>query len=134
VAIVTQQQATALPDNTLDFTRAALVYTYNVGLAFALLLMHVVVLVGAYTLLKILHYCPIPPCFQASAYCTVACSLAQQPFPAALPGTLPDSLSRQPFPAAFQKVTNLITGQMPACSIAYFFRPKAGTLLQVFPQ
>jgi hypothetical protein len=33
------------------------------------------------------------------AYCTIACSLAMQPCPAALPG----SLARQPCPPALQK-------------------------------
>jgi hypothetical protein len=36
----------------------------NAGLAFALFVVVVVVVLGVDTLLKILHYCPISPCFQ----------------------------------------------------------------------
>jgi hypothetical protein len=58
----------------------------------------VVVLLGADTLLKILHYCPILPCFQhiAPLHAPLPGSLARQPCPAALPG----SLARQPCPVA----------------------------------
>jgi hypothetical protein len=35
--------------------------------------------------LKILHYCQILPCLQHIGYCTIACTLAMQPCPAALP-------------------------------------------------
>jgi hypothetical protein len=62
-------------------------------------------LLGSQTLLKIvkiLHYCPISPCFQhiAPLHAPLSGSLARQPCPAALPG----SLARQPCPAAFQKI------------------------------
>jgi hypothetical protein len=72
----------------------------------------VVVLLGADTLLKILPYCPISPCFQhiAPLHAPLPGSLARQPCPAALPGSLarqpcpaalPSNLARQPYPAAF---------------------------------
>jgi hypothetical protein len=50
----------------------------------------VVVVVLADTLLRILHYCPISPCFQhiAPLHVPLPCSLARQPCPAALPGSL----------------------------------------------
>jgi hypothetical protein len=71
----------------------------------------VVVVLGADTLLKILHYCPISPCFQhiAALHAPLPGSVARQPCPAALPGSLarqpcpaalPGSLARQPCPAA----------------------------------
>jgi hypothetical protein len=75
----------------------------------------VVVVVVLGTLLRILHYCPISPCFQHIAPWPMACihalpsSIARQPCPAALPGSLarqpcpaalPGSLAWQPFPAA----------------------------------
>jgi hypothetical protein len=86
-----------------------------------------------------------------SAYCTIACTFARQPCPAALPGSLarqpcpaalPGRLARQPCTVAFawqpcpvalpaslarqpcRKVCKpyLIYGRMPAsCSIAYFY-------------
>jgi hypothetical protein len=49
------------------------------------------------TLIRILHYCPISPCFQHIA--ALPGSLARQPCPAALFG----SLARQPSPAALRK-------------------------------
>jgi hypothetical protein len=52
----------------------------------------VLVVLGENTLIKILHYCPISPCFQPFSilhHC-------MQPCPAALPG----SLARQPCPVA----------------------------------
>jgi hypothetical protein len=57
----------------------------------------VVVVLGADTLLKILHYCPISPCFQhiAPLHAPLHGSLARQPCPEVLPG----SLARQSFPA-----------------------------------
>jgi hypothetical protein len=68
----------------------------------------VVVLVG--TLVRILHFRPISPCFQLLSilcHCMHACNLARQPCPATLPGSLaqqpcpaalPGSLARQPCP------------------------------------
>jgi hypothetical protein len=58
----------------------------------------VLVLVLADTLLRILHFCPISPCFQhiTPLHAPLPCRLARQPCPAALPG----SLARQPCPAA----------------------------------
>jgi hypothetical protein len=82
-------------------------------------------------------------------------SLAQQPCPAALPSSLarqpcpaalPGSLARQPGPAALpdslaeillslgQQNCNLYYGRRPACSIAYFYRPKAGSLVPSLPR
>jgi hypothetical protein len=66
----------------------------------------VVVVLG--TLLRMLHYCPISPCFQhfapwhAPLHCLAALpgSLARQPCPAALPAVLPGSLAWQPCLAA----------------------------------
>jgi hypothetical protein len=67
------------------------------------------------------------------AYCTIACTLAMQPCPAALPGSLarqpcptalPGSLAWQPGPAAWpgsiarqpcRKVCKLFYGRRPAC-------------------
>jgi hypothetical protein len=46
----------------------------------------VVVVVLADTLLRILHYCPISPCFPHIA--PLPCSLVRQPYLAALPGSL----------------------------------------------
>jgi hypothetical protein len=84
----------------------------------------VVLVLGADTLIKILQYCPILPCFQHIAPLHAALpgilarkscpavlpgSLARQSCPAALPGSLarqscpaalPGSLARQPCPAA----------------------------------
>jgi hypothetical protein len=56
----------------------------------------VVVFLGADTLLKFLHYCPISPCIQQPCPAALPGSLARQPCPAALPG----SIARQPCPAA----------------------------------
>jgi hypothetical protein len=58
----------------------------------------VVLVVVADTLIRILHFRPISPCFQhiAPLHATLPGSLARQPCPAALPG----SLTRQPCPAA----------------------------------
>jgi hypothetical protein len=68
------------------------------GSKFCFVVVVVVVLVLADTLLRILHYCPISPCFQhiTPLHAPLSCSLARQPCPAALPG----SLVRQPCPAA----------------------------------
>jgi hypothetical protein len=92
------------------------------GSKFCFVVIGLVVL--ADTLLRILHI--------SSAYCHIACSLAQQPCPAALPGSLarqpcpaalPGSLARQPCPAALpgspaqqpcRNITSLITG--PNCN------------------
>jgi hypothetical protein len=56
------------------------------------------VVVLADTLIRILHYCTISPCFQhfAPLHAALPGSLAREPCPAALPG----SLVRQPCPAA----------------------------------
>jgi hypothetical protein len=70
----------------------ALVRTYNAGLSFALLFF--LLLLGSQTLLKVLHYCPISPCFQHIA--PLHASLPDNLEPAALPG----SLARQPCLAA----------------------------------
>jgi hypothetical protein len=68
-----------------------------------------VVLLGADTLLKFLHYCPISPCFEQPCLAALPqpCpgSLARQLCPAALPGSLarqpcPGNLVRQPCSAA----------------------------------
>jgi hypothetical protein len=90
----------------------ALVRTYNAGLSFALLLFFFFLfMLGSQTLLKILHYCPISPCFQHIS-----------PLPAALPG----SLARQPCPGALpaslgEKRASCFTAVgRHACSIAYF--------------
>jgi hypothetical protein len=63
-------------------------------------------------------------------------AFARQPCPAALPG----GLARQPCPIALQKYYNfknrqnckLYYGRRPVCSITYFHRPKAGTLVSSF--
>jgi hypothetical protein len=96
------------------------------------------VVVLAVSLIKILHYCPISPCFQHIAAChaPLPCNLARQPCPAALPG----SLARQPCPAALPKYYKFINRQncklfyerRPPCSIAYFYRPKADSLVYDF--
>jgi hypothetical protein len=90
--------------------------------------------------IRIMHFRPISP------YCTTACSLAvqpcQQPCPAALPAALPGSLdrrgsiARQPCPAALP--CSLDRQPCPAKKlqtyrIAFFFRLKTSSLLQVFP-
>jgi hypothetical protein len=80
------------------------------------------VVVLAVSLIKILHYCPISPCFQHIAAChaPLPCNLARQPCPAALPGSLarqpcpaalPGSLARQPCPAALPKYYKFINRQ-----------------------
>jgi hypothetical protein len=58
----------------------------------------VLVVLVVETLVRILHYCPISPCFQhiAPLHAPLPCSLARQPYLAALPG----SLARQPCSAA----------------------------------
>jgi hypothetical protein len=53
-----------------------------------------VLVLVADTLIRMLHYSPISPCFHHIA--PLHCSLARQPCPAALPG----SFARQPCPAA----------------------------------
>jgi hypothetical protein len=83
----------------------------DAGLGFALFLF--LFLRTNYSI-KILHYCPISPCFQHITPYALPGSLARQPCPAALPG----SLARQP---------------CPACSITCFYRPKAVNLVQAFP-
>jgi hypothetical protein len=61
-----------------------------------------------------------------SAYCLARPgSLVRKPCPVALPG----SLVRQ----SCRNITSLLTGRRPACSIAYFYRPNAGCLVQAFP-
>jgi hypothetical protein len=81
----------------------------------------VVLLLGA-TLVRILHYCPISPCFQhiAPLHAVWPGHLARQPCPAALPGRLarwpcpvawPGSLAHQPC----RKVFKLFYGRRPAC-------------------
>jgi hypothetical protein len=73
-----------------------------------------------------------------SAYCTIPCSLARQPCPAALlgslsqqpcPAALPGSLARQPCPAALpgslarqpcRSITSFISGTRPAELQAFF--------------
>jgi hypothetical protein len=71
----------------------------------------VVLVVVADTLIRILHFRPISPCFQhiAPLHAALPGSLARQPCPVALPGSLawqpcpgalPGSLARQPCPAA----------------------------------
>jgi hypothetical protein len=69
-----------------------------VVLVLVLVLVLLFVLVLADTLLRILHYCPISPCFQhiTPLHAPLPGSLARQPCPAALPG----SIARQPCPAA----------------------------------
>jgi hypothetical protein len=67
-------------------------------------------------------------------------SIARQPCPAALPGSiarqhspaaLPGSIARQPYPAALPaELQAFFNGHRLACSIAYFCRPLAGSLLQ----
>jgi hypothetical protein len=67
-------------------------------------------LLGSQTLLKVLHYCPISPCFQHIA--PFHASLHDNLEPAALPGSLarqpctaalPGSPARQACPAPLQK-------------------------------
>jgi hypothetical protein len=90
----------------------ALVRMYNAGLSFALLFFF---FLGSQTLLKILHYCPISPCFQhiAPLHSALPGSLARQPCPAALPRRL----APQPCPSASQKSLQAVGRH--ACSIAY---------------
>jgi hypothetical protein len=85
------------------FTRAALVRTYNAGLSFALLLLFLLFLRT-----HLSKYCIFDQ-FHHASYYTIACTIAMQPCPAALPGSLarqtcpvalPASLARQPCPAA----------------------------------
>jgi hypothetical protein len=94
-----------------------------------------------------------------SSYCTIACTFARQPCPAALPGrlarqtcpadlpgrlarhtcqaALPGSLARQPCPATLpsrleEKFASCFTAVgRHACSIAYFY--SAGSFVQAFP-
>jgi hypothetical protein len=77
----------------------------------------VVVFLGADTLLKFLHYCPISPCIQQPCPAALPGSLARQPCPAALPGSIarqpcpaamPGSLTRQPCPAVRPILTGFI--------------------------
>jgi hypothetical protein len=81
----------------------------------------VVLLLGA-TLVRILHYCPISPCFQhiAPLHAVWPGHLARQPCPAALPTSLAEKFS-----SCFTAVGR------HACSIAYFY--SAGSLVQGFP-
>jgi hypothetical protein len=72
----------------------------------------VVLLLLSESLVRILNYCPISPCFQhiAPFHAALPGSLARQPCPAALPG----SLARQPCPAALPgslDLRKLITGR-----------------------
>jgi hypothetical protein len=91
----------------------ALVRTYNEGLSFALLLLLLFLFLFLQT-----HYpefCILDQFhhgFSILHHC-------MQPCPAALPG---------------RNITSFITGRRPACSIAYFYRSKAGSLvLKGFP-
>jgi hypothetical protein len=107
----------------------------------------VVVVLVLVTLLRILHYCPISPCFQhiAPLHCLAALpdSLARQPCPEALPGSIDCLAALQ----KYYKVNNrpsrrvasrsfvrqnckLFYGRRPSSSVAYFYLP---ALVQVFP-
>jgi hypothetical protein len=120
------------------FTRAALVRTYNAGLSFALLLLFLLFLRT-----HLSKYCIFDK-FHHASYYTIACTIAMQPCPAALPGSLarqpcpadlPGSLACQPCQAALpgsfarqpcRKVCKLFYGRRPACMHAVlhtFTRP-----------
>jgi hypothetical protein len=143
------------------FTRVALVRTYNAGLAFALWLLLLLFLGRtrcskyciivqfhhAFSILQhCMHLCPaVLPGSLARQPCPAALpgSLARQPCPAALPGSLarqpcpaslPGSLARQPCPAALPgRIASFSIRCRPACSIAFFFLPIAGSIMQVLP-
>jgi hypothetical protein len=82
------------------------------GSKYCFVVVLVVVLLFLVTLVRILHFRPISPCFQLlpgslaqePSLAALPCSLARQPCPAALPGSQP-----------CRKVCKLFYGRRPAC-------------------